>query len=141
MESLKLFQLSSFTMEITHPLRGNPVPVIGWAWEGIFGLTPGLGNIFRMPPYSKTVDNRSYAIVRAVVVPTAMDLGLSLRFEGDRVLDPITGATDPLNSMKQAGGRLRPFHKCFVQRIASPGLDCPSTLTETPEDLRDPTTP
>ncbi|MGH9745633.1 MAG: hypothetical protein ACRD59_05920 [Candidatus Acidiferrales bacterium] len=140
-ESLKLFQLSSFTMEVTHPLRGNPVPVIGWAWEGIFGLTPGLGNIFRMPPYSKTIDNRSYAIVRAVVVPTAMDLGLSLRFEGDRVYDPITDATDSLNTMKQAGGRLRPYHKCFMQRILNPDANCKKTLSETPEDLRDPTTP
>jgi hypothetical protein len=140
-ESLKLFQLSSFSMELTHPLRGTPVPAIGWAWEGIFGTTPGMGRLFRMPPYSKTVDNRSYAIVRAVVVPTAMDLGLSLRFEADRVVDPITDATDSLNSMAQAGGRLRPFHKCFMQRIVNPNVDCPATLSQTPEDLRDPTTP
>jgi len=140
-ESLKLFQLSSFSMELTHPLRGNPVPVIGWAWEGIFGTIPGMGRLFRMPPYSKTVDNRSYAIVRAVVVPTAMDLGLSLRFEGDRVLDPITQATDPLNSMKQVGGRLRPFHKCYMQHIVDAKVTCPQVLSETPEDLRDPSTP
>ena len=139
-ESLKLFQLSSFSMELTHPLRGTPVPVVGWAWEGIFGTTPGMGRLFRMPPYSKTVDNRSYAIVRAVVVPTAMDWGLSLRFEADRVKDPITDATDPLNSMKQAGGRLRPFHKCYMQQIVDSNLHCPS-LSNTPEDLRDPTTP
>lgn len=140
-ESLKLFQLSSFSMELTHPLRGTPVPVVGWAWEGIFGATPGMGRLFRMPPYSKTVDNRSYAIVRAVVVPTAMDWGLSLRFESDRIKDPITDATDPLNSMKQAGGKLRPFHKCFVQHIVNPQAVCPSSLSTTPEDLRDPTTP
>ncbi|MFI5098051.1 MAG: IPT/TIG domain-containing protein [Candidatus Acidiferrales bacterium] len=140
-ESLKLFQLSSFSMELTHPLRGTPVPVIGWAWESIFGTTPGLGRLFRMPPYSKTVDNRSYAIVRAVVVPTAMDLGLSLRFEGDRVWDPITRATDPLNSMKQAGGRLRPYHKYLMQCIVRGTNPCPATLSTTPEDLRDPSSP
>jgi hypothetical protein len=94
-----------------------------------------------MPPYSKTVDNRSYAIVRAVVVPTAMDLGLSLRFEADRVADPITQATDPLNSMKQAGGRLRPFHKCFMQSMLVDGTKCSTPRSQTLEDLRDPSTP
>ena len=29
-ESVKLFQLSSFTMTLTHPQRGTPIPVIGW---------------------------------------------------------------------------------------------------------------
>jgi hypothetical protein len=66
-ESLKLFQISSFTMTLTHPQRGTLVPVIGWGWEAIFGTIPYVGNLFRLPPYSATVDNRSLAVVRAVV--------------------------------------------------------------------------
>jgi hypothetical protein len=140
-ESLKLFQVSAFTMELTHPQEGKPLPIIGWGWQGVFGSTPGLDRVFRFPPSAKTEDNRSFAIVRAVVVPTAMDLGLSLRFESDRMKDPITAATDPLNSIKQAGGKLRPFHKCYVQQLLNVKDPCKLKLSETLEDLRDPATP
>jgi hypothetical protein len=129
-------------MELTHPDRGTPVPVVGQIWEGVFGTTPGIGKLFRLPPYSKTEDNRSVAIVRAVVVPTAMDLGLSLPFSADRVEDPITDTTDPLNATAQAGGRLRGFHNLMDSCMLRGKDDCSSVkLSTTPEDLRDPTTP
>ncbi len=146
-DGLKLFQISEFTMELTHPERGTPVPIIGQVWESIFGTTPGIRNLFRMPPYSKTEENRSVAIVRAVVVPTAMDLGLSLAFAADRVEDPITDATDPISATTQAGGRLRPFHKRLTECVlvgSDPrdGNNCEAIrLSTTPEDLRNPTTP
>jgi hypothetical protein len=145
-ESLKLFQVSAFTMELSHPQLGWPVPVVGWAWEAIFGTTPGLNKLFRLPPYSKTEDNRSVAIVRAVVVPTAMDLGLSLPFEADRVRDPITDTADSLNTVAQAGGRLRPFHNKLIACILEGQQPCIGSvpdmkLSKTPEDLRDPTAP
>ena len=138
-ESLKLFQISGFTMELTHPQRGAPVPVIGQVWEGLFGTMPGVKNLFHFPPKSTTVDNRSIAIVRAVVVPTAMDLGLSLHFEMDRVLDPITGVTYPLSSTQQIGGKIRPFHKLLMQCIVDPNNPrCRPlpTLSSVPEDLK-----
>jgi hypothetical protein len=141
-ESVKLFQLSSFTMTLTHPQRGTPIPVIGWGWEAIFGTTPYVGNLFRLPPYSETVDNRSVAVVRAVVVPTAMDIGLGLRFEGDRVWDPVTGTTALVSSAEEAGGKLRPFHKKMLQCISQGdplGNDCANvTLSGMVEDLRRP---
>jgi hypothetical protein len=147
-DSLKLFQVSAFTMELTHPERGIPVPVIGQIWEGIFGTMPGVDKLFRLPPYASTVDNRSIAIVRALVVPTAMDLGLSLGFAADRVEDPVTGSSDPLNSVAQAGGKLRGFHTELVKCVLRGNDDCltPGSrnrvrLSTTPEDYRDPTTP
>jgi len=141
-DALKLFQVSAFTMELTHPDRGVPVPIVGQVWEGVFGTTPGIGRLFRMPPYSKTEDNRSVAIVRAVVVPTAMDLGLSLPFAADRIEDPITDTTDPLNATAQSGGRLRAFHNSLVTCILQGSDNCANlSLSTTPEDLRDPTTP
>lgn len=148
-ESLKLFQLSSFSMELTHPERGTPIPVIGNAWEAIWGNTPYISNLLRLPPYSRTVDNRSMVIVRAVVAPTAMDLGLSLRFESDRVIDKVGGTQDPLNSINQAGGRIRPFHRALMQCIVNgPGeghqtcLDPAGMikLSSMDEDLRTTTT-
>jgi hypothetical protein len=149
-DSLRLFQLSAFTMELTHPERGTPVPVVGQVWEAFFGNIPGIGNLLRLPPYSKTEDNQSMVIVRAVVVPTAMDIGLSLRFEADRVLDPVTNATDFLSSVEQAGGRLRPFHEqmmlCLLSRAddsscsEDQGKDKAIKLSRIPIDLRTPTT-
>jgi len=123
-ESLKLFQVSGFTMELTHPKRGTPVPVIGQVWEGLFGTMPGVDKLFHFPNTTKKVDNRSVAIVRAVVVPTAMDLGQSLDFESDRVSDPLTGSTDPIYSMQQIGGKIRPFHKKLMECVIRGKSDC-----------------
>jgi len=110
-ESLKLFSISSFTMELQHPERGQPFPIIGQAWEAVFGQTPYLGKLFHFPDRLKTVDNRSAAIIRAVVVPTAMDLGLGLRMENDRIVDPAENATIKLNSMDQIEGKPHLFHR------------------------------
>jgi len=141
-ESLKLFQVSAFTMELTHPQRGVPIPVIGWAWQGVFGTTPGLDRLFVYPRGPKTIDNRSVAIVRAVVVPTAMDIGLGLPFMADRIYDPVSDATDPIFSVAQSGGRIRPFHKELMSCILNGNSDCHQVkLSSMREDLRDPTSP
>jgi CheY-specific phosphatase CheX len=141
-DGLKLFQISEFTMELTHPERGTPVPIVGQMWESIFGTTPGIRNLFRMPPYSKTEENRSVVIVRAVVVPTAMDIGLSFPFAADRIEDPVTDTTDPMDAVAQAGGRLRPFHELLTRCVLVGRNDCGAIkLSTTPEDLRNPTTP
>lgn len=140
-ESLKLFQISGFTMELSHPKRGAPLPLIGQAWEGLFGTMPGLDKLFHFPDTTKTIDNRSVAIIRATVVPTAMDLGESIGFEGDRVLDPLTESTDPIYSISQIGGKIRPFHKELMRCIAGGRGDCWDEnhgvrLSKMPEDLK-----
>jgi hypothetical protein len=118
-ESLKLFEVSSFTMELTHPQRPMAIPVIGQAWEGLFGTMPVADRLFHIPLNPTKIDNRSIAIIRAVVVPTAMDFGESMGFESDRVWDPSTDSTDPMFSVQQIGGRIRPFHKHLMTCITS----------------------
>lgn len=138
-ESLKLFSISSFTMELQHPERGQPFPIIGQAWEAVFGQTPYIGKLFHFPDRLKTVDNRSAAIIRAVIVPTAMDLGLGLRMEQDRVFDPAENVTIPLRSMAQMGGKPRMFHRelmlCIEQAQSSNCLG-DLKLSTTPADLK-----
>jgi len=60
----------------------------------------------------------------------------------DRVYDPVTESADPMFSMQQIGGKIRPFHKhlmeCIVQGPKPPNTDCltQETLSKTMEDLR-----
>ncbi len=162
-ESLRLFELSTFSMKISHPQTPTCLPSFddgGWGkagtvavnipfapvcavWRSVFGSMPGANRLFSWPQNPKIIDNRSVAVVRAVVVPTAMDLGLNLRFENDRVLDPLTNSKVSLNSTRQLDGRVRPFHKvmmsCVVDgkdRIGNPA-DCDAiTLQNEREDYR-----
>jgi len=104
--------------------------------------------VFMIPRSPRTVDNRSVAIVRAVVVPTAMDIGLGLPFIADRVYDPVSEATDPMFSVAQSGGKLRPFHKALMSCILMGRSDCLDPisgdrvrLSSMHEDLRDSTAP
>jgi hypothetical protein len=159
-QSLKLFDLSTLSMEITHPQTPTCVPLAdegGWrvlsyfaavpfsvpcaVWRSTFGSMPVAGRLFEWPRPPITVDNRSVAIIRAVVVPTAMDLGEALDFETDRVRDPVTNLTESLSSVSQLGWKTRQFHRLMMQCIlnsAVPG--CPARLSEIPDDLRKPTT-
>ena len=84
-ESLKLFEVSAFDMDLRHQQTDFVIPPIGQVWEAVFGPIPGFGQLFRLRRPPLEVDNRSWAMVQAMIVPTAMDLGLSLRFELDRV--------------------------------------------------------
>jgi hypothetical protein len=130
-DSLRLFQISAFTMELTHP---QP-PKCVWnpfcaAWGAIFGSVPGLRHVGEYRREPKTIDNRSVAIVRAVIVPTAMDLGLGLRFERDRIVDPVTNTAVALNSSAQIGGRIQPFHKEFIHCMAQAADGAHSCLSQ-----------
>jgi hypothetical protein len=160
-QNLKLFDLSTFSMEITHPKMPAclpldnddgklktafyyatfPLSVPCVVWRSVFGSVPVAGRLFEWPRQPETVDNRSVAIIRAVVVPTAMDIGESLDFESDRVYDPITGITETLSSVSQLGWRVRQFHRLMMECVVNgktPG--CPAKLSEIPDDTRKPTT-
>jgi len=159
-QSLKLFDLSTLSMEITHPQTPTCVPLAddgGWrvlsyfaavpfsipcsVWRSTFGSMPVAGRLFEWPRSPITVDNRSVAIIRAVVVPTAMDLGEAFDFESDRVLDPLTQLTESLSSVSQIGWRARQFHRLMMQCVLNSGTQgCPVRLSEIPEDIRKPTT-
>jgi hypothetical protein len=159
-QSLKLFDLSTLSMEITHSQTSTCVPLAdegGWrflsyfaavpfsvpcaVWRSTFGSMPVAGRLFEWPRSPITVDNRSVAIIRAVVVPTAMDLGEALDFESDRVKDPVTNVTESLWSVGQLGWRARQFHRLMMQCVLNSSVQgCPARLSEIPDDLRKPAT-
>jgi len=88
-DSMKLFQVSSLSMDITHAQPAVPVPVAGWVYDSIFGTVPWMNDhLLAIQRQPKTVQNRAVVVVRAVVVPTAMDLGLSIPFRSEQISDP-----------------------------------------------------
>jgi hypothetical protein len=119
-DSLKLFQVSALTMEITHksPRKCFWNPFCA-TWEGFFGSIPGFGRVGQYTPAPKTVDNRSVAVVRAVIVPTSMDLGLGLRFVEDRIVDPVTDTAVKAKSIEQVGEGIFIYHTRLIECISS----------------------
>ena len=43
-DSMKLFQVSSLSMDITHAQPAVPVPVVGWVYDSIFGTVPWMND-------------------------------------------------------------------------------------------------
>ena len=84
-ESVKLFEVSSFSALIERP-RSN-VPILPIPFVEI----PIVGDLLSLPIRGAKVYHRSTAIVSAVIVPTAADLAYGLEFHGDRevVEEPI----------------------------------------------------
>lgn len=118
-ESLRLFEVSAFTMRLTHQSQPqcwsfSPLCV---AWKAVAGGIPGLGNLLEVTPPPQVTDNQSAAVVRAIVAPTAMDLGLSVRYEVDRIDDPGSRRARPVASLRQQDGRAFEFHRQFVQCV------------------------
>jgi hypothetical protein len=116
-ESFKLFQISTFGMQLEHESQKkcwsySPFCV---AWKAVFGSIPAVGDFFEVTPQPQITDNRSIAVVRAMVVPTAMDLGLTVRFDNDRIYDPVMNAEVPVKSVNQLNGNIFEFHKEFIR--------------------------
>jgi hypothetical protein len=156
-QSLKLFDLSTLSMKITHPLPPTCFPVADegagrafsyvaavplsipcGVWKSIFGATPLAGRLFQWPRSPVTVDNRSVAIIRAVVVPNAMDIGEALNYDSDRVYDPVTRTSVTLFSVQQLGWRARQFHHQMLRHMVNPSTVSSPTLSGIPEDVRNP---
>jgi len=81
---LRLFEVSTFSQEVYHPQLPGTVPVIGHVWDYAFGGVPGLNGLFKWRRKPIPMAHRSMMLVNATVVPTAMDLGLGVRFRSDR---------------------------------------------------------
>jgi hypothetical protein len=142
-ESLKLFQISTFEMQLTHksPPKCWAYSPFCVAWKAVFGSVPMLDNLFEITPRPQTKDNTSIAVVRAIVVPTAIDLALTVRFELDRINDPVMNTAIPLKSISQLNGNIFEFHKnlmrCMVQGPVAPATKCLDRrikLSKIPED-------
>ena len=77
-ESIKLFEVSSFSALIERPRTNIPLLPIP------FVEVPIVGDLLSLPIPGAKVYHRSTAIVSAVIVPTAADLAFGLEFHGDR---------------------------------------------------------
>lgn len=105
-ESLKLFELSSFAqaqrfggsgcwapaiwdLAFRRDITRCPYPLVGHAWDLLFGWYTSGFNKFMVKMASIEVGpkaklSQSSVIVSALVVPTAADIGLTIKFDGDR---------------------------------------------------------
>lgn len=83
-DSLKLFEISSFSATLTH---GRSIPLI----PPLVDL-PFLGSLARLRLPPGTVYHRSFAIVSAVMVPTAADLANAIEFRDDVDVSHLTRA-------------------------------------------------
>lgn len=87
-ESMKLFELSSFSASLRRKNRTFPlIPP--------FVELPYIGSLVRIPLASDPTFHRSFAIAGAIVVPTAADLAFGIPFVGDRIVVLPRHATYP----------------------------------------------
>jgi hypothetical protein len=126
-DSLKLFEVSTFSFDLMHPQPDGVVPVIGTVWQGVFGAVPGVGRLFTWHRPPEISANRSLIIVSALIVPTSMDLALGIRVESDRKLTRSTTAGGALETrkMRSIGDdplllKVRPFHKKKLECMLAP---------------------
>jgi len=80
-DSQKLFEVSSFASALQH---GRSIPLIP-----PFVEFPYLGNLARLRLKPGTVFHRSFAIISAVIVPTAADLANRIEFSSDLEETPL----------------------------------------------------
>ncbi len=78
-ESVKLFEVSSFSALVQRPR--TKVPIIPPLVE-----IPLIGDLIGLPLPGAKVFHRSTAIVSAIIVPTAADLGFGIEFADDRAV-------------------------------------------------------
>ncbi len=126
-DSLKLFEVSTFSFDLMHPQPDGVVPVIGTVWQGVFGAVPGVGRLFTWHKAPDISAHRSVIIVSALIVPTSMDLALGIRVESDRKLTVSTTAGGALQAHKMLSIgddplllNVRPFHKKKLECMLAP---------------------
>jgi hypothetical protein len=108
-ESLKLFEIATFGMQLEQR-NDYIVPIVGDVWQAVFGAVPLLNGLFRVEGGTvETISHRSVAIVSAMVVPTAMDLAYSSRFESDREL--VSEDSKKITLAKELFADARAYHK------------------------------
>jgi hypothetical protein len=122
-ESVKLFELSSFSAMLQRPRAKLPLvpPLV---------QLPGIGSLASLPLPGAKEYHRSTAVVSAVIVPTAADLAYGIDFAHDRYIareEPESyGHGFQMRSIKSFSelGRapIRAFHKAMTMCFATNGL-------------------
>ena len=122
-ESVKMFELSSFSALIQRPQSKLPLvpPFIELPW---------IGNLASVPMPGERQYHRSTAIVSAVLVPTATDLAYGLEFARDRQLTPnLPGQTpDDRNYRLESVLSLAVFKNLPIQAFHRATVNCLATL-------------
>ncbi len=126
-ESLKLFEVSSFSAMLQRPR--SRIPIVPPLFE-----VPYFGSFLGLPRTGAKEYHRSTAIVSAIIVPTAADLAYGIDFSGDRICfgetEPPTREYGDPNSphcyraksfADLQGLPFRNYHKAMVQCLATGG--------------------
>jgi hypothetical protein len=151
-DSLKLFEVSSFASQLMAPKKRFPLlPVPGLEM-------PYFGSILSAPLKPAREFHTSMAVLSAIVIPTAADLAFSARFVSDRLLAPENAAwsaagdvtkaclwptdlkepasekrppcrTRPMVSLRDFNGQpVREFNRMMTQCLATGGVSATPNL-------------
>jgi hypothetical protein len=120
-ESVKMFELSSFSAMVQRPRGKFPLlpPFVELPW---------IGSLVSLPLRGARQYHRSTAIVSAVVVPTATDLAYGLEFTPDRKVTPVENESAPnvtmraVNSLSLFKEPIRSYHKALMGCFATKQL-------------------
>lgn len=131
-EAMKLFEVSTFMTTVHHPQPDGIVPVVGHAWNSLFGAVPGAGRLFKWRRRPAPMHHRSTALINAIVVPTPMDLVAGTRFKYDQEPNPDPWKQESKNKRERTVKRLTPpphafefhqdFHECLIKSVKT-GID------------------
>ena len=99
-EAQRLFEISTFSNDVTMPRPDKPSWGLGACWHSVFGRTPFMNRFFLRRRQPETVSQSSLVMVQAAVVPTALDLAWSLRFK-----------REDTNCEEKAAEEFKKFHK------------------------------
>lgn len=95
-DSLKLFEVSSFASQLMTPKKRFPIlPVPGLEM-------PYFGSFLSIPLRPAREFHISMGVMSAIVIPTATDLAFSARFVSDRLLAPENAAIDVSHDISDA---------------------------------------
>ena len=81
----RLFEVSNFALDVQVRRPDGIFPIVGHAWNGVFGHVPVLNRLFKWKREPATGYHRSLVVVNAIIAPTAADLALGLRFHLDEL--------------------------------------------------------
>ena len=99
----RLFEVSNFALDVQAPRPDGIFPIVGHAWNSVFGHVPVLNRFFKWKREPATVYHRNLVVVSAIIAPTAADLSLGLRFHNDvlnrRTRTDAATARNCLNSL------------------------------------------
>ncbi len=94
---VRLFEVSNFALDVQVPRPDGIFPIVGHAWNSVFGQVPVVRGFFKWKREPATVYHRNLVVVNAIIAPTAADLALGLRFHKDLLPKSVTDDSEKAN--------------------------------------------